>query len=63
MEYTYSEKAEVRSQAEILLEKMKKEEKKHKLHSKIIGKNTIVFCKNEERLEDYDKNYNDIRNW
>ena len=63
MEYTYSEKAEVRSQAEILLEKMKKEEKKHEMYSKKIGKNTVVFCKNEERLEEYDKNYNDIKNW
>lgn len=63
MEYTYSEKAEIHSQAEILLEKMKKEEKKHKMYSKKIGKNTVVFCKNEERLEEYDDNYNNIKNW
>lgn len=63
MEYTFSEKAEVRSQAEILLEKMKKEEKKHTFYTKTIGKNTIVCCKNKERLEDYDNNYNNIKNW
>ena len=63
MDYTYTEKAEIKTQAERLLEKMKEEEKKHTFHTKVIGKNTIVFCKNKERLEDYDNNYNNIKNW
>ena len=42
---------------------LKKKEKKIKFHERKIGKNTIVYCKNEERLDEYEDNYNNIKNW
>lgn len=41
-------------------EKAKAYEKKTKLHKLQINKNTIVYCKNEYRLEDYKKYLNRI---
>lgn len=43
------------TRAEKALEKMKKYEKSIKLHSARINSRTIVYCKNEDRIEQYKK--------
>lgn len=43
------------SRAKKTLEKMKEYEKKTKLHRLQIDDKTVVYCKNEDRLEDYKK--------
>jgi hypothetical protein len=60
---TNEENVDNRTKAQILLDKLKKAEQKIKLHKKIIGKNTIVYCKNKERLSEYEDSYNNIKNW
>lgn len=44
-----------RTRAEKTLEKMKKYEKSIKLHEARIDSRTIVYCKNEDRIEQYKK--------
>ena len=63
MSYLTDEKFEYKKKAQVLLDELKKKEKKIKFHERKIGKNTIVCCKNEERLDEYEDNYNNIRNW
>lgn len=63
MDYTLEEKFTSKSKAQELLERFKKKEKKIKFHEKRLNKNTIVFCKNEDRFEEYEANYNNIKNW
>lgn len=63
MSYLTDEKFDNRTRAQKLLEELKNKEKKFKFHERKIGKNTVIFCKNEERLEEYDNNYNNIKNW
>lgn len=57
------ERLENKSKAIILLESLKKKEQTIKFHERRINKNTIVYCKNEERLDDYERSYNNIKNW
>ena len=59
MNYTLEEKIDSRTRGQKLLEQLKAKEKKIKFHERRIGKNTIVYCKNEDRLD----NYNNIKNW
>lgn len=63
MNYTLEEKIDSRTRGQKLLEQLKAKEKKIKFHERRIGKNTIVYCKNEDRLEEYEDNYNNIKNW
>lgn len=63
MSYLSDDRFESKSRAKKLLEELKKKEKEITFHSKQIGKNTIIYCKNEERLEEYEENYNNIKNW
>lgn len=63
MSYLTDERIDNKSKAKRLLDELKKKEKKIKFHERKIGKNTIVYCKNEERLDEYEDNYNNIRNW
>lgn len=63
MDYTLEEKFTSKSKAQELLERFKKKEKKINFHEKRLNKNTIVFCKNEDRFEEYAANYNNIKNW
>lgn len=63
MNYLTEERIDSRTRGQKLLEELKKKEKKIKFHSRRIGKNTIVYCKNEDRLDDYEDNYNNIKNW
>lgn len=60
MSYLTDEKIENKKKARRLLAELKEKEKHIKFHSRKIGKNTIVYCKNEERLNDFEKNYNNI---
>lgn len=46
---------EEKSRARALLEKAKAYEKKIKLHRLELNSYTTVYCKNEDRLEDYKK--------
>lgn len=63
MDYTLEEKFTSKSKAQELLERFKKKEKKIKFHEKRLNKSTVVFCKNEDRFEEYEANYNNIKNW
>lgn len=57
------ERAENRTRGQQVLEKLKEKEKKIKFFERRIGKNTIVYCKNKERLDEYEESYNNIKNW
>lgn len=61
--YLTEEKFEHKRKAKVLLEEFKRKEQKIKFHEKRIGKNTIVYCKNEERLNEYEESYNNIKKW
>ena len=61
--YLTEEKFEHKRKAKTLLDDLKRKEKKIKFHERRIGKNTIVYCKNEERLDEYEDSYNNIKNW
>ena len=63
MSFLSEENFDNKTKAQILLDKLKKKEQSVKFHTRNIGKNTIVFCKNKERIEEYEKSYNDIKNW
>lgn len=63
MSYLTEEKIENKSKSRILLEHLKKKEKTINFYSRRINKNTIVYCKNEERLDEYEDSYNNIKNW
>ncbi len=52
---TFDDNVANREKALLALEKVKAYEKKTKLHKLQINKNTIVYCNNEDRLEDYKK--------
>lgn len=56
MNYTLEEKIDSRTRGQKLLEQLKAKEKKIKFHERRIGKNTIVYCKNEDRLDEYEDN-------
>ena len=47
----YEEESENRSRASKLLSELKKIEKNTKFHAKRISKNTIVMCKQEDRIK------------
>lgn len=61
--YLADDKFEHKRKAKVLLEELKRKEQKIKFHERKIGKNTIVYCKNEERLDEYEDSYNNIKNW
>lgn len=52
---TFDDNVANREKAIIALEKVKAYEKKTTLFRLQVNKNTIVCCKNEDRLEDYKK--------
>lgn len=47
----YEDESENRSRASKLLSELKKVEKNTKFHAKRISKNTVVMCKNEDRIK------------
>ena len=53
----YKEQATTRSQAQMMLDKLKSEEDKTKLHKLVLNDRTVVYCKRKERLEDFKSLY------
>ena len=53
----YKEQATTRSQAQMMLDKFKREEDKTKLHKLVLNDRTVVYCKRKERLEDFKSLY------
>lgn len=49
------EYAELRERAKKMLEEYKKVEKKSKLHEVRLNKNTVVYCKNKDQIEKYQR--------
>lgn len=49
------EYAQMREHAHELLEEYKKIEKKSKLHEVRLNKNTVVYCKNKDQIEKYQR--------
>jgi hypothetical protein len=54
MEYTFAEKEEIKSQSKKCLDKMKQLESNTTFYVKKF-KGTTVYCKNRDRLEEYEK--------
>lgn len=63
MNYSVEERIDSRTRGQMLLLKLKEKERNIKFHTRKIGKNTIVYCKNKERLSEYEDSYNNIKNW
>lgn len=63
MSYLTDEKFDSKKRAKVLLEEMKKKEQTMTFHAKRISGTTIVYCKNKERIEEFENNYNNISNW
>lgn len=57
------ERVYLKNRSQYVLKTMKEVEAKTKFYSRTIGKNTIVYCKNKERLDDFENSYNNIKNW
>lgn len=58
MNYIYAEKVVSTEAAKKKLEKCKEEERNTKMYSRRISPTTVVYCKREDRLDEYDKMYN-----
>lgn len=63
MNHITEEQIESKSRAKKMLAELKRKEKNITFHVRQINKNTIVYCKNADRLDEYEDNYNNIRNW
>ena len=63
MNYSVEERIDSRTRGQMLLLKLKEKERNIKFYTRKIGKNTIVYCKNKERLNEYEESYNNIKNW
>ena len=63
MNYSVEERIDSRTRGQMLLLKLKEKERNIKFYTRKIGKNTIVYCKNKERLNEYEDSYNNIKNW
>ena len=63
MNYSVEERIDSRTRGQMLLLKLKEKERNIKFYTRKIGKNTIVYCKNKERLSEYEDSYNNIKNW
>lgn len=62
MEANYTRDLNVdKSISERRLDKMKKIESETKMYSKRINNKTIVFCKREERIADFEKSVNPVK--
>jgi hypothetical protein len=63
MNHITEEQIESKSRAKKMLAELKRKEKNITFHVRQINKNTIVYCKNEDRLAEYEESYNNIKNW
>lgn len=57
MSDSYEESYDNRSRACRLLSDLKKVEKKTKFHTKRLSPTTIVMCKNEDRIKQFEEQY------
>lgn len=57
MDYTLEDKVVSKNNANESLERLKQKEREITFHKKRINKNTIVMCKNEDRLKIYEEQY------
>lgn len=62
MNHITEEQIESKSRAKKMLAELKRKEKNITFHVRQINKNTIVYCKNEDRLAEYEESYNNIKN-
>lgn len=53
----YTEKQVTREEAQAKLERAKREEKKTPLYMKRLNKNTVIYCRREEKIKDYEYLY------
>lgn len=53
----YKEQATTRTQAQMMLDKFKREEDKTRLHKLVLNDKTVVYCKRKERLDDFKSLY------
>lgn len=63
MNHITEDQIESKSRAKKMLAELKRKEKNITFHVRHINKNTIVYCKNADRLDEYEANYNNIKNW
>ena len=63
MNHITEDQIESKNRAKKMLADLKRKEKNITFHERRIGKNTIVYCKNEDRLDEYEDSYNNIKNW
>ena len=63
MNHITEDQIESKSRAKKMLAELKRKEKNITFHVRQINKNTIVYCKNADRLDEYEDNYNNIKNW
>ena len=52
---------ESQSRAKKMLAELKRKEKTISFHVRQINKNTIVYCKNADRLDDFENSYKNIK--
>jgi hypothetical protein len=63
MNHITEDQIESKSRAKKMLAELKRKEKNITFHVRQINKNTIVYCKNADRLDEYEGIYNNIKNW
>lgn len=51
IDYVFEEQAKQKNNASELLEKLKRQEKKTKFYKKRLNNNTIVLCKNKDKID------------
>ena len=63
MNHITEDQIESKSRAKKMLAELKRKEKNITFHVRQINKNTIVYCKNEDRVDEYEDSFNNIKNW
>lgn len=61
MNHITEEQIESKSRAKKILAELKRKEKNITFHVRQLNKNTIVYCKNADRLDDFYKSYHNIK--
>jgi hypothetical protein len=61
MNHITEDQIESKSRAKKMLAELKRKEKNITFHVRQINKNTIVYCKNADRLDDFYNSYHNIK--
>lgn len=61
MNHIAEDQIESKSRAKKMLAELKRKEKNITFHVRQINKNTIVYCKNADRLDDFYNSYHNIK--